>query len=156
MKCINFRIRTKNYQKYIYCIHLKKKIEINECRNCKFKEYKKFKELKKQSSKQRKLETKRFSILTDALDVCYICKKRRKDDLHEVFPGYNRKKSMEWGMVIPICRICHTEWDINKELRKEIQIKAQNIFEIKYSHELFMNEFKMNYKEKYNGKEIKT
>lgn len=154
MKCINFRVRTENYQKYIYCIHFKKKIKIDKCKDCKFKEYKQFKELKKQSSKQRKLETKRFSILTNNLEVCYICDKRKKDDLHEVFPGCNRKKSMEWGMVIPICRICHDEWDINEELRKEIQIKSQKLFEEKHSHELFMQEFKIDYKEKWRIKNV--
>lgn len=154
MKCINFRVRTKDYQKYIYCTQLKKKIGINECRNCKHKEYKKFKELKKQSSKQRKLEAKRFSLLTDDLEVCYICDRRKKDDLHETFPGSNRKKSMQWGMVIPICRICHDEWDTNEKLREQIQIKAQEIFEKEHSHELFMKEFKIDYKERWRIKNV--
>ena len=81
MKCINFRVRTENYQKYIYCIHFKKKIKIDKCKDCKFKEYKQFRELKKQSSKQRKLETNRFSMLTDNLEVCYICDKRKKYEM---------------------------------------------------------------------------
>ena len=114
MKCVNFRVRTKDYQKYIYCMHFKRKIEISECRNCEYKEYKQFKEIKKQSNKQRKLEAKRFSIITDNLSVCYICDQKKKRDLNEVFGGSNRSKSIEWGLVIPICGDCHSEWHLSK------------------------------------------
>lgn len=149
MNCINFKVRTKDYQKYIYCLKKKKEIKYQDCRNCKYKKYKETKELKKQSKKQRKLETKRFSIITDNLNICYICNKHKKEDLHEVFGGSNRKKSMQWGMVIPICRTCHADWDINEELRAKIQTEAQEIFEKKNGHELFMTEFKKDYKEKW-------
>lgn len=145
MNCINFKIRSKKYEKYFYCIERKIKITHKDCINCKNKKYKEIKEIKKQSKKQRKLESKRFSMLTDNLDVCYICDRNRKDDLHEIFPGCNRKKSMQWGMVIPICRICHGIWEFDEELRAKIQKQAQEIFEEKYGHELFMAEFKRNY-----------
>lgn len=145
MKCINLKIRTKDYQKYIYCNKKKQQIDFKDCKNCKYKEYKPVKELKKKSKKQKKLEDKRFSIITSDLKVCYICTKNRKEDLHEVFGGSNRGKSMQWGMVIPICRCCHKEWDVNPELREEIQKEAQKIFENTYSHELFMTEFKRNF-----------
>lgn len=145
MKCINLKIRTKNYQKYVYCIKKKKQIKFNDCKGCKNKEYKPTKELKKKSKKQKKLEDKRFSIITNNLEICYLCNKNRKEDLHEVFGGCNRTKSIQWGLVIPICRKCHSEWDVNPELRKEIQQEAQIIFENTYSHELFMTEFKRNY-----------
>ena len=51
---------------------------------------------------------------------------------------------MKYGLVIPVCRKCHSEYDINKELRLKYQQEAQRIFEEKYSHELFMKEFKKN------------
>lgn len=60
------------------------------------------------------------------------------------FGGSNRRKSMQWGMVIPICRECHTKWDTDKILRKMIQQEAQQIFEKENSHELFMTEFRKN------------
>lgn len=152
MNCLYFKIRSKKYEKYFYCQSKKTKITYKDCRNCKNKEYKQIKEIKKQSKKQKKLETKRFSIITDNLKICYICCKKQKDDLHEVFGGSNRKKSMQWGLVIPICRECHDEWDINEKLREQIQIEAQEIFEKEHSHELFMTEFKMNYKERWRNK----
>ena len=49
------------------------------------------------------------------------------------------------GLVIPICRECHQEWKINKELRIKYQKKTQQKFENKYNHELFMQEFRKNY-----------
>lgn len=53
--------------------------------------------------------------------------------------------SMKYGLVIPVCRKCHNEYDIDKELRNKYQKEAQLKFEEIYSHELFMNEFKKNY-----------
>lgn len=145
MKCINFRIRTKNYEKYLYCIKKHQKIEFKDCRNCKDKDFKPVKELKKKSKKLKKLEAKRFSIITNNLKICYVCQKRKKDDLNEVFEGSNRQMSMKYGLVIPICRLCHIEYDLNKELRQKYQREAQEKFEEKYGHDLFMQEFKKNY-----------
>lgn len=44
--------------------------------------------IKQKSSKLAKLEKNRFSILTNNLEKCYFCSKKRKE-LHEVF---RRKK----------------------------------------------------------------
>lgn len=145
MKCINFRIRTKKYEKYLYCIKKHKEIEFKDCRNCKDKNFKPVKELKKKSNKLKNLEAKRFSIITDNLKICYVCQKRKKDDFNEVFEGSNRQMSMKYGLVIPICRLCHTEYDLNKELRQKYQKEAQKKFEEKYGRDLFMQEFKKNY-----------
>lgn len=141
MKCIHLKIRSKNYEKYIYCKQKKKIINFKDCRNCKHKEFKQVKELKKKSNKLKQLEAKRYSILTNNLKICYICNKKRKDDLHEVFGGSNRQKSMIWGLVIPICRGCHDEWDINEELRKQIQQKAKEEFIKRNTKEKFREEF---------------
>ena len=145
MKCINFRFRTKDYQKYIYCTKKKKKIQYEECKDCKDKEYKQVKELKKKSNKLKRLENNRFSIITDNLKTCYICKQKKKDDLNEVFEGSNRQMSMKYGLVIPSCRECHNKYDLDINLRSKYMKEAQIIFESIYSHELFMKEFKKNY-----------
>ncbi len=147
MKCINFRFRTKDYQKYIYCTKKKKKIQYEECKDCKYKEYKQVKELKKKSNKLKRLENNRFSIITDNLKICYICKQKKKDDLNEVFEGSNRQMSMRYGLVIPVCRECHSKYDLDIKLRAKYMKEAQIIFENTYSHELFMKEFKKNYLE---------
>ena len=152
MKCKNLKIRSKKYEKYIYCSKKNTKITYQDCTKCKYKEYKQIKKIKKQSKKQRKFETKRFSIITNNLNICYICNQNEKRDLNEVFGGSNRRKSMEWGLVIPICGDCHFEWHLSKELRQKYQQEAQLIFEKQYSHESFMAEFKRNYLED-GGKE---
>lgn len=141
MKCIHLTVRTKEYEKYIYCRKKKHKIEFKDCRECKHKEFKQVKELKKKSNKLKQLESKRYSILTDNLKICYICNEKKKDDLHEIFGGSNRQKSMIWGLVIPICRECHDEWKINKELRKRIQQKAKKEFIKRNTKEKFREEF---------------
>ena len=141
MNCIHLRIRTKDYKKYIYCKQKKKEINFKDCRTCKYKEFKQVKELKKKSNKLKKLEAKRFSILTDNMQICYICNKARKDDLHEIFEGSNRQTSMKWGLVIPICRKCHDEWKTNKEIKEAVRKEAKEKFYKLYSKEKFLEVF---------------
>ena len=143
MNCIHLRIRTKDYKKYIYCNHPKRKKEINfkVCRTCKYEEFKQSKELKKKSNKLKKLESKRFSILTDNMQICYICNKARKDDLHEIFEGSNRQNSMRYGLVIPICRGCHDLWKIDMQLKKRVREEAKQKFYKLYSKEKFLEVF---------------
>lgn len=145
MNCMYLKIRSRKYQKYIYCKQKDKEINFYDCKSCKDKDFKKTKELKKKSNKLKNLEAKRFSIITNNLKICYVCQKRKKDDLNEVFEGSNRQMSMKYGLVIPVCRTCHTEYDLNKELRQKYQREAQKIFEEKYGHDLFMQKFKKNY-----------
>lgn len=145
MNCIYLRVRAKKYKKYIYCKHKMQEINFKTCKNCKNKQYKEQKELKKKSNKLKKLEAKRYSILTSNLKVCYICEKHKKDDLHEVFGGSNRLKSIEHGLVIPVCRICHSEWETNKYLRKSIQQQAKEEFIKRNKKEKFLQEFGKNY-----------
>lgn len=143
MKCKYLKVRTKNYEKYLFCnnVNIKKKIVFANCKDCKYKEYKKVKELKKKSNKLKELESKRFSILTNNLSVCYICKKQIKEDLHEIFGGSNRQKSMIYGLVIPVCRKCHENWKVDRELKNEIQQKAKIEFLKIYTQEKFREEF---------------
>ena len=94
--CIYLIFRSRNYKKYIYCKKKKKEIQFSNCRNCKYKTFKEVKELKKKSKRQKKLEDNRFSIITDNLKICYICNQNKKEDLHEIFGGCNRVKSMQW------------------------------------------------------------
>lgn len=98
-------------------------------------------QIKKKSSKLAKLENNRFSIITNNLEKCYFCG-NKKMELHEAFRGRNRQKSMKWGLVIPICKICHTKITIDKELSKILEKKAKEIFIKKYSENKFIEEFK--------------
>lgn len=101
-------------------------------------------QIKKKSKKLAKKEKERFSIITNKFNECFICETKIDDDtreLHEVFRGRNRQKSIEYGLVIPICSKCHRKMDIKLESEK-IEKIAKEIFIEKYSEEKFLNEFK--------------
>lgn len=98
-------------------------------------------EIKKKSKKLAKLEKNRFSILTNNLEKCYFCN-NKKMELHEVYRGRNRQKSMKWGLVIPICRECHSRITKDKEFSKVLENTARQVFIKKYSEEKFIEEFK--------------
>lgn len=99
------------------------------------------KQMKQKSNKLVQKEKKRFSILTNNLEKCYFCS-NKKMELHEAFRGRNRQKSMEWGLVVPICRKCHSKITNDKEFSKILETKAKNVFIKKYSKEKFIEEFK--------------
>ena len=109
-----------------YCNLIKKEIMLFRCRECDNKEYQKNDTIisKKNAQLQRnkspkntkmhnkskkliKLERNRFSVFTDDLTSCYLCG-RKKDDLHEIFGGRNRRNSMNIGFILPLCRECHS------------------------------------------------
>ncbi len=97
--------------------------------------------MKQKSNKLAQKEKKRFSILTNNLEKCYFCP-NKKVDLHEVFRGRNRQKSMKWGLVVPLCRSCHSKITNDKEFSKILETKAKTVFTKKYSKEKFIEEFK--------------
>ena len=81
-------------------------------------------------SKISTLERKRFSILTNDLKHCYICGKPNPQ-LHEIYYGVNRKNSMKYGCVVPLCLNHHTGYDgvHNKStLDKQLKIICQKEF----------------------------
>ena len=110
------------------------------------KEKSKPKKMKGKSKKLAKLERQRYSILTDNLEHYYLCEAEykyiKKDDLHEIFGGRNRRKSMEWGLVVPICRKCHCKLTNNIKEYKKLQKEGKKAFIKKYGKQKFMEEFK--------------
>ncbi len=114
------------------CKKNKKIINIKECNNCKFKEYQKqisvSKKYRKKSSAIQKAERNRFSVFTDDLEHCILCGDK-KDNLHEIFFGKNRIKSMNYGFVIPLCYSCHLEMHHNINLQEIWHIRGQLYFE---------------------------
>ena len=86
------------------------------------------KKIRQKTSKLAKLERSRFSLFTDDLEHCIICK-RKKDHLHEIFFGANRQKSMQYGFVIPLCHECHAEMHRNKEWQEYWHVKSQEYWE---------------------------
>lgn len=78
--------------------------------------------MKKKSSKLRKLESSRYSILTTDFEHCFICGKP-KQDIHEIYGGGNRQVSMKYGFCVPLCRECHrylTDHPLSQTTLKQI------------------------------------
>lgn len=170
--CKNCKTRTKKGTCYNYCSKLRKIIDkAMDCKNCDELEpriYKGFKKstlkeksplkigkMKNKSNRLAKLERNRFSIIVDDLTKCCVtdCDCTEGIQLHEVFYGAYRHTSIKYGLVIPLCGLHHTigEFAIHNNREMDLYYKrmGQTIFERKYSHELFIKEFKIDYLEKY-------
>lgn len=100
--------------------------------------------IKQKSNKLAKLEKNRFSILTNDLEHCYICK-AKKQDLHELIGGKNRQASMKYGLVIPVCRKCHSLIENDETLKQKWHKVAQKEFKKNYKTENFMQIFGKSY-----------
>ena len=146
-RCLYLRQRHNKGQLYYYCTNCQKKgiIKPNECYKCELKEYKQYKKMENKTTKAKKLEEKRYSILTNNLNICYVCKERPKDDIHEIYAGRNRITSIKNGFCIPICRKCHSEIQNDEEkmliYKKECQLK----YEENHTREDFINLIGRNY-----------
>ena len=103
-------------------------------------------------------DAKRYSILTDDFNHCYICGKYGKLknvspwlklDLHEIFFGSNREKSKKYGLVVPLCHEgCHQGSKgvhFNRELDLQLKRIGQKAFAERYPDEDFLEVFGRNY-----------
>ena len=92
---------------------------------------------------------KRFSILVDDLSYCIVCG-RPHPHKHEVFFGEKqRKHSIKYGMVLPLCYL-HHEGNDSPHMNREIDLKykemAQEVWERTYgSREDFRKIFGKSY-----------
>lgn len=74
----------------------------------------------------------RYSILTADLSRCIVCS-GRAECLHEVFFGTaNRRKSIEWGLVVPLCNECHNMSNRGVHFNKELDLKLKKMAESKW------------------------
>ena len=65
MNCLNFKVRTHNYNKYFYCKLKKRKISTQECICCKYKEFKMVKPMKRTPLKRTSSKKSRLAKATD-------------------------------------------------------------------------------------------
>ena len=102
--------------------------------------------MKKKSKDLSRLERNRYSVFYE-LDSCMNCGSTRQLTKHEIFEGRNRKNSMIYGFVLPLCLECHRNLQENKEFNDHWKKKAQDYFEEHIgTHEDFMGIFRRNYK----------
>ena len=97
------------------------------------------------------LEKNRSSVFTEDLNHCIICKSRR-DNLHEIFFGKNRIKSMELGFVIPLCYEHHIGMHKHHEWQENWHEKGQLYYEEHLgSRDDFIREFGKSYLKEKEG-----
>lgn len=150
---MNYCINLKKRKNKPFCKLLNEEIRLSECYNCKNALYKKktVQKLKQSTYKHKKADSTRFSIITNDLEHCIICG-RKKEALHEVFYGAYRHVSIKYGMIIPLCLNHHTQgkFSIHNDRELDLYYKrlAETIFISKYSYELYMKEFIIDYLKK--------
>lgn len=87
---------------------------------------------------------------------CFFSGRTDLLERHHVFGGSNRSKSERYGLTVWLNHYYHNEPACinnlffgsphhNREIDLQLKRFAQQKFEEKYSHELFMNEFGRNY-----------
>lgn len=102
--------------------------------------------MKKKSYKLAKLEKGRYSVFFDSCSMCCNCGSMYMIDKNEIYPGRNRKNSMKYGMVIPLCRSCHRRYDYDIEFYTKWKRKGQKYFEENIgTREDFISIFRRNY-----------
>lgn len=126
MYCKNLLKRHRQTKIVFFCKKNKRYIDYRvACDNCRDFILVRNKPIKKKSYKQNKLEKNRFSIFTNDFTKCYYCHRKKQEnekfDLHEVYGGSNRTRSIKYGLVVPLCRICHSNENIINKLRIQLQ-----------------------------------
>lgn len=76
-------------------------------------------------------DSKRYSILTEDMEHCYVCG-GRKECLHEVFEGKNRQVSKIYGMVVPLCNYHHNTSNEGVHFNKKLDIELKQVAEKKF------------------------
>ena len=115
------RKRQKNYKSIWYCKSLKQQIILSQCENCSMTKYKPVAQIKKKSSRQRKKEQSRYSIIQDDMSVCYFCGGQAQS-IHELIGGINRMTSIKWGLCVGACLRCHRILVDNEDINQKYQI----------------------------------
>ena len=102
-------------------------------------------QIKKKSKKLAKLERQRDKNI-DKSGECEYCHRNFKHlDSHEIYGGSNRKRSIKYGFVKKLCRECHS----NEKILKQLRIETQKEFEKNHTREEFYkNNWTKFYKEK--------
>jgi len=103
--------------------------------------------MKYKTNKLRNLEKNRFSVFYEDLTTCMNCGSTYQMTKHEIFEGRNRRNSMIYGFVLPLCFNCHRKLQENQEFSSYWQNKAQTYFEKNIgTREEFIKIFRRNYK----------
>lgn len=102
--------------------------------------------MKKKSKKLAKLEKDRYSVFFGSLSMCCKCGSMSNMTKHEVFEGRNRRNSMKYGFVIPLCVRCHQLLQNDNDFNLKWKKQSQKYFEKNIgTREDFLKIFRRNY-----------
>lgn len=100
--------------------------------------------MRNKTYKLQKLEKNRFSILTNDMEHCFICKSPFVD-IHEIYGGRNRKVSMQNGFCVPLCREHHEFVTLNADGSNYLKQKCQFEYEKTHTRDEFIKLIGRNY-----------
>lgn len=115
MNCIYYKIRRKNYVRYIYCTTKRCKIEPEECKHCDKKEYKRVKPMKQVSKKRITVSKATYGTVLMRDKRCRLCGRINYLQLHHILYRSERKDLInEPTNCIMLCSDCHRLVHTNK------------------------------------------
>lgn len=138
MNCINLKIRTKQYKRYIYCSFLKKEIEYCECINCDNKTYKKANTIKGKKHKRTKFtdidKKTKMEVWQRDKGKCIFCDCKVEWNFANAhyIPRSHGGLGIEEN-IFTACAKCHNEQD-NGLNSKEYTEKAKYYLKSKYKN----------------------
>lgn len=100
--------------------------------------------MRNKTYKLKKLEKNRYSILTNDMEHCYICKSPFVD-IHEIYGGSNRKVSMANRFCVPLCIEHHKFATLNADASNYLKQKCQHEFEKTHTRDDFIKLIGRNY-----------
>lgn len=150
MNCLNFKVKTKNYEKYFYCKIMRRKIEREECKNCHDKEFKQLKPVNRKPIKRTSTKKSKRAKATDIPQKvkkavflrdegkCVICGNDKN-----VMPNAHYISRQNGGLgieqnIVTLCtefteNKCHRKYDFGtKEEREYCKNKIKNYLKSKY------------------------
>ena len=90
----------------------------------------------------------RASIISTYNNTCFLCGSHKHIEIHHIFSGCNRKKSTEYGLVVPLCEKCHKGTDgVHNNYEKMLYLRkiGQQMFTKYYPDLDFVSIFRKNY-----------
>lgn len=139
MSCINLKIRTKDYEKYLYCKSRKKKITYADCKNCNQKQYKKIKKIKgkkHKSTKATEIPTKLKKVVWERDNrKCIFCGKTV--EIFNANAHLVKRSALGKGIeqnLFTACDECHYEQDHGSNT-EEMTRKAENYLKSIYGED---------------------
>lgn len=88
------------------------------------------------------------SIITKDLTKCYLCGSYQRIEIHHIYSGCYRKKSTQYGLVVPLCYNCHQGTNgvhFNRLKMDKLRAIGQKAFEREYPDLDFVKIFGRNY-----------